>query len=70
MLDAAALRVFERKILRKIFGPIRVGAEFKPRMNQELYELYADIDINRRIKQMQLNWLGHVARMDEYVLAK
>ena len=36
--DAAALGVFERKILRKIFGPIRVGAEFRPRMNHELYE--------------------------------
>ena len=52
----AALRVFVRKILRKIFGPIRV----RPRMNHEQYALYADIVINQRIKQRRLRWLGHV----------
>ena len=26
---AAALRVFERKVLRKIFGPVRVGDDFR-----------------------------------------
>ena len=68
--DAAALGVFERKILRKIFGPIRVGADFRLRMNHELYELYADIDINQRIKQQRLRWLGHVVRMEEHVPAR
>ncbi|XP_060665548.1 uncharacterized protein LOC132797786 [Drosophila nasuta] len=37
MTDAAALGVFERKILRKIFGPVRIGDDFRIRMNHELY---------------------------------
>ena len=43
--DAAALRVFKRKDLRKIFGPVRVEDDFRIRFNSELYELLNDIDI-------------------------
>ena len=68
--DAAALGVFERKVLRKIFGPLRVGDDFRIRMNHELYELYDDIDVVQRISQQQLRWLGHVVRMDENAPAK
>ncbi|XP_062141894.1 uncharacterized protein LOC133849872 [Drosophila sulfurigaster albostrigata] len=63
--DAAALGVFERKILRKIFGPVRIGDDFRIRMNHELYELYDDVDVVRRITIQRLRWLGHVVRMDE-----
>ena len=35
--DAADLRVFERKVLRKIFGLVRVGDDFRIRFNSELY---------------------------------
>ena len=35
--DAAALGVFERKVLRKIFGPVRVGDDYRIRTNRELY---------------------------------
>ena len=41
--DAAALRVFERKVLLKIFGPVRVGDDFCIRFNSELYELLNDM---------------------------
>ena len=34
--DAAALAVFERKILRKIFGPVRVGDDFRIRFNSDM----------------------------------
>ncbi|XP_020806218.1 uncharacterized protein LOC110182509 [Drosophila serrata] len=63
--DAAALGVFERKILRKIFGPICVGDAYRIRWNHELYELYGDVDIVSRVKIQRLRWLGHIARMEE-----
>ena len=63
--DAAALGVFERKVLRKIFGPFRVGDDYRIRMNHELYELYDDIEIVQRLTIQRLRWLGHVHRMDD-----
>ena len=60
--DVAALGVFERKILRKIFGPVRIGEDYRIRMNHELYELYADMDIVKRITIHRLHELGHVHR--------
>ena len=60
--DEQALGVFERKILRKIYGPFRDRGEW--RWNQELYDIYDDIDVVKRIKIQRLRWLGHVARMD------
>ena len=69
--DAAALRVFERKVLRKIFGPVRVGDDFRIRFNSELYELLNDnMDVVQRINIQRLRWLGHVVRMEEDALAR
>ena len=59
--DAAALRVFERKVLRNIFGPVRVGVNFRIRLNSELY---------KRIKIQRQSWLGHVVRMEEDASAR
>ena len=39
-------------------------------MNHELYELFDDIDIVKRIKIQRLRWLGHVVRMDKQAPAK
>ena len=63
--DETALGVFERKILRKIYGPIIENGEYRRRWNHELYELYPDIDVVRRVKIDRLRWLGHVSRMDQ-----
>ena len=63
--DEHALGVFERKILRKIYGPYSDNGEWRIRWNHELYEIYGDVDIARRIKIQRLRWLGHIARMDE-----
>ncbi|XP_051858122.1 uncharacterized protein LOC127565084 [Drosophila albomicans] len=56
--DAAALGVFERKILRKIFGPICVDDVYRIRYNHELYELYGDVDVASRVKSQRLRWLA------------
>ena len=54
--DAAALRAFERKVLRKIFGPdLRVGDYFRIRSNTELYGLLTDIDVVQRINIQRLS---------------
>ena len=63
----SALSVCERKTLRKIFGPLRVGKEYRIRMNHELYD---DVDAVQRIKMQQLCWMEHVARMDENAPAR
>ena len=63
--DTAALGVFERKVLRKIFGPVRVGDDYHIRTNRELYELFNDMDVAKRINIQRFRWLGDVVRMDE-----
>ena len=63
--DAAALRVFERKVLYKIFGPVRVGDDFRIRLNSELCELLNDIDVVQRITIQRLRWHGHVVSMEK-----
>ncbi|XP_043064084.1 uncharacterized protein LOC122320073 [Drosophila ficusphila] len=68
--DAAALGVFERKILCKIFGPFCVGDAYRIGLNQELYELYGDVDVVSRVKIHRLHWLVHIARMEEDASAR
>jgi hypothetical protein len=58
------LRVFENKVLRRIFGPKRdeVTGEWRKLHDKELYALYSP-NIIRVIKSRRLRWAGHVARM-------
>lgn len=63
--EEVILGTFERKLLRRMFGPVCIGGEWRIRYNFELYQLYDDIDVVARIKIQRLRWLGHVARMDE-----
>ncbi|KAJ4437782.1 hypothetical protein ANN_13720 [Periplaneta americana] len=62
------LRVFENKVLRKIFGAKRdeVTGEWRKLHNAELHALYSSPDIIRNIKSRRLRWAGHVARMGEF----
>ncbi|KAJ4436596.1 hypothetical protein ANN_16629 [Periplaneta americana] len=59
------LRVFENKVLRKIFGAKRdkVTGEWRKLHNAELHALYSSPDIIRNIKSRRLRWAGHVVRM-------
>ncbi|KAJ4449906.1 hypothetical protein ANN_01313 [Periplaneta americana] len=61
------LRVFENKVLRKIFGAKRdeVTREWRKFNNTELHALYSSPDIIRNLKSRRLRWAGHVARMGE-----
>jgi hypothetical protein len=59
--DKGKLRVFERKILRKIFGPKRNNdVEYEVRGNGELDDLYKEPTIVEFLKSMRISWAGHV----------
>jgi hypothetical protein len=59
------LRVFENRVLRRIFGPKRdeVMEEWRKLHNGELHNLYSSPDIIMQIKTSRMRWAGHVARM-------
>jgi hypothetical protein len=61
------LRVFENRVLRKIYGPKRdeVTGEWRKLHNEELHNLYTSPDIIRQVKSRRMRWAGHVARMGE-----
>jgi hypothetical protein len=59
------LRVFENRVLRRIFGLKRdeVTREWRKLHNGELHNLCSSPDIIRQIKSRRMSWAGHVARM-------
>jgi len=61
------LRVFENRVLRKLFGPKRdeVTQEWSKLYNEELNDLYSSPSIVRVIKLRRMKWAGHVACMAE-----
>ena len=54
--DEAVLGVFERKILRAIFGPTNDNREWRIKYNVELYTLYKESDIVTYTKTNRLKW--------------
>ena len=60
------LRVFENRILRRIFGPKRdENGNWRRLHNEELHSLYRSPNIVRVIKSRRLRWVGHEARMEK-----
>ena len=62
------LRVFENKVLRKIFGAKKdeITEEWRMLHNAELHALYSSPNIIRNLKSRRLRWAGHVARMEQF----
>ena len=61
------LRVFENRVLRRIFGPRSdvVTEEWRRLHNEELNDLYFTPNIVRVIKSRRMRWAGNVVRMGE-----
>jgi hypothetical protein len=58
------LRVFENRILGRVFGPKRdeVMGGWRKLNNKELCDLYSSPSIIRMVKSRRMRWAGHVAR--------
>jgi hypothetical protein len=61
------LRVFENRVLRRIFGPKRDDktGQWRKLHNGKLHNFYSSPDIIRQIKSRKMRWAGHVAHMGE-----
>ena len=67
MREERRLRVFENRVLRRVFSPKRdeVTVEWRKLHNEELNDLYSLTNIVRVVKSRRMRWEGHVARMGE-----
>ena len=70
MEEERTLAVFERKILRKIYGPVKENELWGIRQNDELEAIIKGEKIVRFIKYQRIRWLGHVERMQEIEIPK
>jgi len=61
------VRVFENRVLRRVFGPKRdeVTGEWRKLHNEELIDMYSLPNIVRVVKSRRMRWAGHVARMGQ-----
>jgi hypothetical protein len=63
-MDMKRLGTLERKILW-IYGPVEEQGIWRIRTNQELWELYEDLDTAAAINKKRLEWNGHAVRIDQ-----
>jgi hypothetical protein len=61
---------WERKILRKLYGPKSEQGVRRIRSNVEIQNMHKSSDIVTEIKVRRLEWLGHVVRVEEISLPK
>ena len=59
------LLVFERKILRRIFGLTKENQTWRVKINAELDKLIKLKNIINHIKSQRLSWFGHVQKMPD-----
>jgi hypothetical protein len=59
-----ALRIFERKTIRRIYGPINEGESWRIRTNKEIEDILEGADIVKFIKSLLLRWCERIERMN------
>ena len=70
MEEERALAIFERQILRKIYGPVKENELWRIRRNNELEAIIKGENIARFIKCQRIRWLGHIERMQDTAIPK
>ena len=65
------LMVFDRKVLRKIFGATKErDVTWRIKTNDELHELIRHKNIINHTKAQRLSWFGHLQRIPEERMVK
>ena len=64
-LDEQKLAMFEKKVLRRIYSPVKENETWRRLHNRELYERFKDLPIVEFIQINRLRWAGHVQKMAE-----
>jgi hypothetical protein len=64
--DECSILIWERKVLRRIFGPICERGCYRMRTNEEVYRIYQELDLVTIIITSRLKWLGNVNRMEDH----
>ena len=65
------LRLFERKVLRRIYGPTKESDDtWRIKSNDELNRLIGNKNSINYIKAQRLAWFGHVHRMPDNSMVK
>ncbi|XP_025203119.1 uncharacterized protein LOC112600160 [Melanaphis sacchari] len=69
-MDKQRFMVFERKVLQKIYGPVKdeITEEWRRRKNSELETSYSSSDIVEGIRSRRLRWAGHAWRSQNPLL--
>jgi hypothetical protein len=68
--DENILRRFERKIIRRIYGLVRQGREWRIRNNEEIDNIIRKKDVVRFVKTKRISWVDHVERMEDSRMPK
>jgi hypothetical protein len=70
--EERSLRVFENRVLRKLFGPRRreETGRWRKLHNKDLHTLYSLSGIIRMLKSKRMRWEGHVEKMRREVMGK
>jgi hypothetical protein len=58
-------RVFQKRILRRVFGAKNEVTGGWRKFQNEIHNLYSSPNVIRVMKSMRLRWVGHVARMGD-----
>jgi hypothetical protein len=68
--DENILRRFERKIIRRMYGPVRQGREWRIRNNEEIDNIIRKKDILRFLKARTISLVSHVERTEDSRMPK
>jgi hypothetical protein len=61
------LKVFENRVMRRVFGPKReeVAGDWRRLQNEELHKLYYSLNIIGVVKSRRVRWAESLARMGD-----